>query len=87
MMNSWIIFIILISFINQTNMIFINRLVHRSMMDIENGILSKTLKSNGYGYNREYGEFELGYEWNDEFEYGIDDHIVFTLHEWWEFIL
>ena len=62
-------------------MIFINRLVHQSMMDIENGFLSKTLKSDGYGQNREYGEFELGYEWNDEFEYGIDDHIVFTLHE------
>ena len=30
-------------------MIFINRLVHRSMMDVEIGILSKTLKSNGYG--------------------------------------
>ena len=51
------------------------------MMDIENGILSKTLKSDGYGYNREYGEFEMDYECNDEFEYGIDDHIVFTLHE------
>ena len=48
-------------------------------------------KMDDYWYNEDkgwwYGEFELGYEWNDEFENGIDDHIVFTLHEWWEFIL
>ena len=50
-------------------------------MDIENGFPSKTLKSDGYGQNREYGEFEMDSEWNDEFENGIDDHIVFTLHE------
>ena len=35
---------------------------------LKNGILSKSLRSNGYGYIREY----------DEFEYGTDDHIVFT---------
>ena len=52
-------------------MIFINILVHRSMMDVENGFLSKTLKSDGYGQNREYGEFKMDSEWNDEFEYGM----------------
>ena len=40
-------------------------------MDIENGFPSKTLKSDGYGQNREYGEFEMDSEWNDEFEYGM----------------